>query len=350
MVSDTHSIFDFFQKRDGTIVQFEEAKIANAILKASQAAARNGAQALDETRAAELAREVVVQLDNPLCEYYVQPDAEKQRIPLIEDVQDLVEITLAENKLSDTVAAYKRYRKTRELARKAIYVRQAEEGGGEKADLTDQSMLLVKSATLGKMEHWDRSRIVDKLVSKLQMSAEEALGVAKEVENQIISSNIRSLGTPLLREMVNNVLVEQGYRDQLKDLSLYHIPREFIENLMYSKPTENSNIVSNNPEAVNLSIAELLLKQWGLEAIFSPEVKHAHDSGAVHLHDLGYPHRVYCSSHSIEYIKKYGLRGLTNLNTESNPARSASVLTGHLNTFLASMQANYAGALGIAYI
>ena len=57
-----------------------------------------------------------------------------------------------------------------------------------------------------------------------------------------------------------------------------------------------------------------------------------------------------CSSHSIEYLKKYGLRNLSNLNTESNPANSASVLTGHLNTYLASMQANYAGALGIAYI
>ena len=101
---------------------------------------------------------------------------------------------------------------------------------------------------------------------------------------------------------------------------------------------------------MNLSIAELVLKQWGLDAIFSPEVKAAHDTGAIHLHDLGYPHRVYCSSHSIEYIKKYGLCGLTNLNTESFPARSASVLTGHLNTYLASMQANYAGALGIAYI
>ena len=350
MVSDTRGVFDFFQKRDGTIVQFEEAKIATAIMKASQAAARNGGEALDEEGAAELAREVVLQLDNPLCEYYVEANEDGQRIPLIEDVQDMVEITLAENKLADTVAAYKRYRKTRELARKAIYVRKPAGKGDKKANLTDQSMLLVKSATQGKMEHWDRSRIVDKLVSKLQMPAEEALGVAKEVENQVISSNIRNLGTPLLREMVNNVLIEKGYRDQLKDLSLYHIPREFIENLMYSKPTENSNIVSNNPEAVNLSIAELLLKQWGLDAIFSPEVKYAHDSGAVHLHDLGYPHRVYCSSHSIEYIKKYGLRGLTNLNTESNPARSASVLTGHLNSFLASMQANYAGALGIAYI
>ncbi|HXK52259.1 MAG TPA: anaerobic ribonucleoside-triphosphate reductase, partial [Caldisericia bacterium] len=50
------------------------------------------------------------------------------------------------------------------------------------------------------------------------------------------------------------------------------------------------------------------------------------------------------------YIKKYGLTGLVNLNSESKPAKSAQVLTGHLNTFIASMQAYYAGALGVAYI
>ena len=197
---------------------------------------------------------------------------------------------------------------------------------------------------------WDRTKIVRKLVDKLSMDIEEAVAVAKEVENEIIASKMKRVNTLLIREMVNNVLESHGYVGRLRDLSMYAVPREFVENLMYSKSNENSNIVNNNPEAVNLSIAELVLKQWGLDAIFSPEVKAAHDTGAIHLHDLGYPHRVYCSSHSIEYIKKYGLCGLTNLNTESFPARSASVLTGHLNTYLASMQANYAGALGIAYI
>ena len=72
---------------------------------------------------------------------------------------------------------------------------------------------------------------------------------------------MKRVTTTLLREMVNNILVERGYNNKLEDLSLYHIPREFIENLMFTKPTENSNIVSNNPEAVNLSIAELILKQ-----------------------------------------------------------------------------------------
>jgi len=344
--------FRFFRKRDGFLVPFQKEKIAKAVLKAGEAASREEGKPFDPKLADQIADDVVAQLNNPLCEYYTVPDAKGERVPALEDVQDMVEIILAENKLSATVAAYKRYRKIRERARKAIQVRHQGSGKNDKneADLTDQSLLLVQSTSGGNVSGWDRSRIVNKLLDKLQLHEEEANSIAKEVENQIISSNMKTVNTTLLREMVNNVLIERGYRDQLQDLTMYHIPREFIEGLMYTKPTENSNIVSNNPEAVNLSIAELILKQWGLETIFSPEVKHAHDTGAIHLHDLGYPHRVYCSSHSIEYIKKYGLKGLTNLNTESSPARSASVLTGHLNTFLASMQANYAGALGIAYI
>ena len=342
--------FQYFRKRDGLLVPFREEKIANAIFKAGEAASRQSGSIFTRETAERIAHEVVKQLDNPNCEYYTLPDADGNRIPKLEDVQDMVEITLVENKMAETVAAYKRYRKIRERARAAIHVRTNKAEKDQQTDLTDQSLLLVKSATAGMLLTWDRTRIVHKLIDKLNMDEETANGIAKEVENQIISSNIKTVGTELIRELVNNILVERGYRDKLEDLSLYHISREFIEDLMNKKSKENSNIVSNNPEAVNLSIAELILQQWGLETIFSPDVKHAHDTGAIHLHDLGYPHRVYCSSHSIEYIKKYGLRDLSNLNTESNPARSASVLTGHLNTFLASMQANYAGALGIAYI
>lgn len=345
----TTSPFLKFRKRDGLVVPFTAEKIANAIYKAGQAAASQEGRAFTREEAAKIAQDVVAQLDNPLCEYYVQPDGEGRRIPNIEDVQDVVEITLSEHRLPATVAAYKRYRKSRERARQAIRV----SGKGAKTpkgDLTDQSLLLVQSMGDASLGTWDRAKIVRKLTEKLNMELEEAIGVAKEVENEIIASGMKRVNTLLIREMVNNVLESRGYAGRLRDLSMYAVPREFVENLMYSKSNENSNIVNNNPEAVNLSIAELVLKQWGLDAIFSSEVKAAHDTGAIHLHDLGYPHRVYCSSHSIEYIKKYGLCGLTNLNTESFPARSASVLTGHLNTYLASMQANYAGALGIAYI
>ncbi len=339
--------FDGFRKRSGHVVPFRTVKIQNAIQHAADAVARELDTPANTQVAPAIAMRVVEQLNTPSSEYHVHPDAEGLRIPAIEDVQDLVEILLAEAGETMVVAAYKRYRKRRELARKQIRVRGKDNDAG---DITDASLLLVQSATQDVTLPWDRHRIVKQIIEKTKLPTETAIGVAKAVENWIIGAGVSTVNTTLIRELVNNELADRGHRAQLRDLSMYGIPRDFVEKLMYSKSTENSNIVNNNSEAVNLGIAELVLKQWALDTIFSDDVKRAHDTGAVHLHDLGYPHRVYCSSHSIEYVKKYGLQGLVNLNTESKPARSATVLTGHLNTYLASMQANYAGALGIAYI
>ena len=243
--------FQYFRKRDGLLVPFREEKIANAIFKAGEAASRQSGSIFTRETAERIAHEVVKQLDNPNCEYYTLPDADGNRIPKLEDVQDMVEITLVENKMAETVAAYKRYRKIRERARAAIHVRSNKTEKDQQTDLTDQSLLLVKSATAGMLLTWDRTRIVHKLIDKLNMDEETANGIAKEVENQIISSNIKTVGTELIRELVNNILVERGYRDKLEDLSLYHISREFIEDLMNKKSKENSNIVcGTDPEAV----------------------------------------------------------------------------------------------------
>lgn len=340
--------FDGFKKRSGLIVPFSWQKIELAIDRAIDEVSRKHSVAKNEGLASKVAGQVLQQLSNPQSEFFVRPGEDGKRIPQIEDVQDLVEILLSENGETLTVAAYKRYRKQREMARRNIRVRGSDTCG--KVDVTDASLLLVESSTNNINLPWDRKRIVKQILDKTDLSVELAINVAKSVENRIIASDMSIINTPLIRELVNNELMERGFSHQLRDLSLYRISKDYLESLMFTKSTENSNIVNNNPEAVNMGIAELVLKQWALDTIFSSEVKRAHDTGAVHVHDLGYPTRVYCSSHSIEYIKKYGLTGLINLNTESKPARSASVLTGHLNTFLASMQANYAGALGIAYI
>ena len=152
-----------------------------------------------------------------------------------------------------------------------------------------------------------------------------------------------------MRELVDNELFERGLRTSLERQATLGMPKFDLDQLVYSKSKENSNITANNPEAINLTIAETVLKQYALQEIFTRDVRDAHLTGMVHLHDLGYPTRVYCSSHSLEYLKKYGLN-LQNLDTSSAPAKHARTLTGHLNTFLASMQAYYAGALGVGYI
>lgn len=318
------------RKDGGLVVPFDIDKIKQAVFKAL-----SGTGLPSESLSAKVAEDVVRMLGTD------------KEIVDIKEVQDCVEKALMRRDLGDASKAYILYRDMRNAARERLHVMYP---GKSKPSVTDRSLLLFQSDSKGETSKWDRTRIIERLMTTFDMPNYKAAAIAKEVEDRVIASGITTVTSSLIRELVNNILEANGCAGRLQDMTMYQVPREFIASLLKSKSNENSNIVANNPEAVNLTLAEYMLKQYALDAVFSDEVKAAHISGMIYVHDLGYPHRVYCSSHSIEYIKRYGLRKLNNLNTESNPAKSASVLTGHLNTFLASMQANYAGALGLGYI
>ena len=135
-----------------------------------------------------------------------------------------------------------------------------------------------------------------------QVSVDVAEEVAKAVEQSVLDSGLDRISTPLIRELVDNELFKRGLQAKLERQAVVGMPNYELERLIYSKSNENSNIAVNNPEAINLAIAEHTLKQWALVKLFTRDVADAHRSGAIHLHDLGYPVRVYCSSHSIEYL------------------------------------------------
>ena len=91
-------------KRDGRVVDFDPERIRNAIRKAMVATGRLDEQLLDR-----------------VTEYVLQLIAEKfgsERVPHVEDVQDLVELTLVKFDLYEVAKAYILYRKERERIRK----------------------------------------------------------------------------------------------------------------------------------------------------------------------------------------------------------------------------------------
>ncbi|MCL2026091.1 MAG: ATP cone domain-containing protein [Leptospirales bacterium] len=336
--------FSGFKKRDGRVVPFDVFKIYDAIKKASEKIKMKGIGAkIPDYK--EITDKVIADLNNPTSPYYIK-EIDGARIPVIEDVQDVIEIVLSEDGCHEVMTAYKMYRKKRENIRQQLKIRAKV---NESQDSTD-SLLLVESITKNIARPWDRLHIIEALQKETSISYDEARSVAKEVENRAFAWEGRTINTSLIREMVNNELEERGRFELLKDTAQFAISKPVLESLLFSKSEENSNIKNNNPEAVTQTIGEIILKQYALRNIFGEKLERAHVTGRLHIHDLGFPDRVYCSSHSIEYIKKYGLTGLVNLTSESSPAKSAQVLTGHLNTFLASMQAYYAGALGVAYI
>ncbi len=319
------------RKRDGRIMPYDQVKIADAIWKAAQAVGSG-----ERFVAEELAGAVTDYLDR-----HFEGDT-----PGIEDIQDIVEKVLMETGQARTAKAYILYREKRARARRAMRVRKAaRRRAGNSTDLA----LLVDTGSKDALVAWDKGRIVEALEQEAGLDLRTARKVASAVEAKVLASGISRISTGLIRELVDNELFERGLTGRLERQKLVGMPRFDLKQLIYSKSQENSNITSNNPEAINLSIAETVLKQFALSEIFTREVAEAHLTGRVHLHDLGYPTRVYCSSHSLEYLKKYGL-DLQNLDTKSAPAKHARTLTGHLNTFLASMQAYYAGALGVAHI
>lgn len=219
----------------------------------------------------------------------------------------------------------------------------------EKADDATDISLMVTTHAEGMSSEWNRERIVKTLMKEIGMDKGEANEIALAVEKKVFNSGIKTISVSLIRELVDNELFVRGHSRKVEHQAIVGMPIYNLRQVIFSKSKENSNILSNNPEAVSLAIAENALKQFALKEIFSKEVANAHLSGMLHLHNLGFPVRVYCSAHSLEYLKKFGLR-LLNLSTTSLPAKHAGTLTGHLNTFLASMQAYYAGALGIGYI
>ncbi len=319
------------KKRDTRVVGFDQTKIADAIYAAARAVGGE-----DRHLADELAGVVTMFLEKAYG---------SGRIPTIEDIQDMVEKVLIETGHAKTAKAYIIYRQKRAEARERMRVRKESVSESNSTDIH----LLVDPGSQAEYFQWDRGRITSALMTEASLDEPEAASIAKVVEKRILASGLSHISSGIIRELVDNELFERGYQASLNKQAVIGMPKYDIEQLIFSKSNENSNISANNPEAINLAIAETTLKQYALQEVFSEEVADAHREGRVHLHDLGYPTRVYCSSHSMEYLKKYGLH-LENLDTSSAPAKHARTLTGHLNTFLASMQAYYAGALGVAYI
>ncbi len=191
---------------------------------------------------------------------------------------------------------------------------------------------------------WNRQKIVDALVRETLVDIDTAEQISKEVQDIIISSKISWVTAPLIRELVNEKLIERGLEEARKMHTRLGVPLYDVEQLILHPNKENAN-VPHGPEATNLTLAEGIKKEYALLKVFSEDVGDAHMRGDIHLHDLGFIDRPYCSGQSLEYIKKFGLN-LPNSLSMAKPAKHPEVLLAHMVKFAAALQSNFAGAIG----
>ncbi|MFA4858315.1 MAG: anaerobic ribonucleoside-triphosphate reductase, partial [Candidatus Margulisiibacteriota bacterium] len=191
---------------------------------------------------------------------------------------------------------------------------------------------------------WDRTRIVDALVLETGIDRDIASIIGIEVEKQIRAMSVENITAPLIRELVDVKLLEYGLEEARRKHTRLGVPVFDVNKIIFRKNRENAN-TPHSPEATNLTLAENIKKEYALLAVFSMEVADAHMRGDIHLHDLGFIDRPYCSGQSVEYIKKFGL-DLPDAPVMSAPPEDAEELISQLVKFSIALHGHFAGAIG----
>jgi ribonucleoside-triphosphate reductase (formate) len=214
--------------------------------------------------------------------------------------------------------------------------------------------------TDGHMVEWDRERIVRQIVEETKLievfyghesaTEEKAAEIAVLVEQRIQKLGIQSLSGPLIREIVNTVLLEQGlveYRNvctrvgtPVYDAHLIDVGRGF-------EAHDNANLQENAETSHKKKADKISKEQYLLQ--LPPHLADYHLGGDLHIHDLEYfGTRPFCQDWDLRYFLYYGLMpdGNGTKASVAGPAKRAEVAVLHAVKALGSAQTNFAGGQG----
>ncbi|MBS7651576.1 MAG: anaerobic ribonucleoside-triphosphate reductase [Candidatus Bathyarchaeia archaeon] len=222
--------------------------------------------------------------------------------------------------------------------------------------------------TDGYLVPWDKNRIVEQLLEETQlaktmfnlepMSPEYASKIADEIERRINIMKPKFVSGPLIREAVNNLLLE--WSDEVPEFQIYRNLLTRVGAPVYDayqidtgagwEARENANL-QPNPETVHKKKADRLSKEEYL-LLLPPELATAHHQGDIHIHTLEYfGTRPFCQDWDLRYFLYYGLLpdGTGFRSSAAGPAKHPEVALLHSVKVLAAGQTNFSGGQGFMY-
>ena len=115
---------------------------------------------------------------------------------------------------------------------------------------------------------------------------------------------------------------------------------KYIQKLDW-KISENSNMAYSLQGLNNYISSNITAKYW-LHQIYPPEIRRAHESGDLHIHDLNLL-SVYCVGWDLHDLLKQGFRGVEG-KVESAPPKHFRTALGQIVNFFYTLQGEAAGA------
>ncbi|MDY9927330.1 anaerobic ribonucleoside-triphosphate reductase [Methanosarcina sp.] len=214
--------------------------------------------------------------------------------------------------------------------------------------------------TEGFILNWDRNIIVSQLLKETKLSEifynkpsitkEEAVDIAKEAERIIRKMNIKFLSGPLIREIVNNILLDRGHvewRNIMTRVGASVYDAYEIDSGYGFGANDNANQL-NNAETSHKRKADKMSKEQNL-LLMPKELADLHLNGDFHIHDLEYMGtRPFCQDWDLRYFFYYGLMpdGVGTQSSVAKPAKNAEVAFLHAVKAMGSAQTNFAGGQG----
>ncbi len=212
----------------------------------------------------------------------------------------------------------------------------------------------------GHLVAWDRNEIIDQLVTETRIASKfhgsepcentTAVEIAKEAEKIIKSMNLDFVAAPLVREIVNTILLRRGHVDWRNVATRVGMPlydAHQIDTGFGFEAKENSNLIEN-AETAHKKKADKLSKEQALLQL-PHEIAKLHIKGDLHIHDLEYfTTRPFCQDHDLRVFLYCGLvpDGVGNKTSVAGPAKHPAVAVLHAAKILGSSQTNFSGGQG----
>ncbi|MEM1566550.1 MAG: anaerobic ribonucleoside-triphosphate reductase [Candidatus Bathyarchaeia archaeon] len=150
----------------------------------------------------------------------------------------------------------------------------------EKKGLKPQKVLVRTSRFT--LEEFDVNRIVDSLVKEADMPVEQAKKVAREAEKRLLKARTKYLTAPLIREVVNGILIEKGLEEYRHKLTRLGLPVHDVSHMLVKGKTTRSSF------SLCEEFGKNVLGEYTLLNVLPRDVADAHLSGDIHLEELGY--------------------------------------------------------------
>ncbi len=205
--------------------------------------------------------------------------------------------------------------------------------------------------TEGDLAEFDSSRILDSIIKETKMSEENAIKITELVVRRIISSGIKFLSGPHIREIVCSILSEEHFENERKLYTRLGIPLMDYEEILEKGLRKNTDDFIN-PEKIRHWAANRISEEYAHLKILSNEESKAHLYGDIHIHKLRYfDLRPLTQIWDPRMMLENGIppfRNSTN-SCKIGPARDFRQALSHLSKWLVMSQNEFGGNQGFIF-